>query len=143
MLVGLASCAPKPPGALLPVDALDHAIGDVIGDPATCVLLAEPATNRVVYRYGQSFNCLRGLPACDRPGFLSATQALALAKAPGGRAASCNTSADGSRTVGWAEGHAPSGSRDLNYSAVMEGQTAMPGHEISARLEQAFRNAGL
>lgn len=127
----------------LPNERLDHAIGDVIGDPNTCVLLADRATGKVVYRYGAAFNCVRGLPACDREGYMSATQALDLADTPGGRGASCASSADQSRTVGWAEGRVTSGARDLRYSAMMEGQTALPGHEISARLESAFLNAGL
>ena len=136
-------CSGPPPSGGLPAAALDHAIGDAVGDPATCVLLADRATGKVVYRYGEAFNCVRGAPACDRPGFMSATQALALAGAPEGRGASCNSTADGSRTVGWAEGRAASASRDLIYSAVMEGQTALPGHEIAARLDVAFRRAGL
>jgi hypothetical protein len=146
MLAGalsLAACSGHGSGNGLPVDALNHAIGVRIGDPSTCVLIAERATGKVVYRYGQSFNCIRGLPACDRPGTMSATQALGLASTPDGRGASCPTVADGSRMVGWAEGRATSKSRDLIYSAVMEGQHAMPGHEISARLDDGFQQAGL
>jgi hypothetical protein len=127
----------------LPVDSLDHAIADAIGDPATCVLLADATTGKILYRYGAQFNCVRGVPACDRPGFMSATQALSLAATPGGRGASCASQPDGSRTVGWAEGRATSRRRTLLYSAMMEGQTAMPGHEIAARLQGAFERAGL
>ena len=90
----------------MPADALDHAIGAAIGDPNTCVLVAERVGGRVLYSYGAPFNCVRGLPACDRPGYLSARQALAFAAAPGGREASCPSNADGSRSVGWAEGQA-------------------------------------
>lgn len=127
----------------LPIGALDQAIGDAIGDPSTCVLLADPSTGKVVYRYGQSFNCVRGVPACDRPGFLSASEALALAGTAGGRGASCASVADGSRTVGWAEGAVAGKRARLIYSAVMEGQTALPGHEMAARLDGAFQKAGL
>ena len=141
-LLSLTACS-RPGSGGLPTDALHHAIAVRIGDPSTCVLIAERTTGKVIYRYGESFNCVRGLPACDRPGAISATQALALAQTPGGRDTSCPSVADGSRMVGWAEGRATSKSRDLIYSAVMEGQTALPGHEISARLEDAFQWAGL
>src|SRR3569623_1931449 len=141
-LLSLAGCSP--PGLSgLPTDALHHAIAVRIGDPSTCVLIAERATGKVIYRYGESFNCVRGLPACDRSGTMSATQALALAQTPGGRDTSCPSVADGSRMVGWAEGRVTSKSRDLIYSAVMEGQNALPGHEMSARLDDAFQWARL
>lgn len=127
----------------LPSAALDQAIGQAIGDPSTCVLLADKTSGKVLYRYGEAFNCLRGVPACDRPGYLNATQAIALAATPGGRGASCPSTADGSRTVGWAEGVVSARRGDLVYSALMEGQTALPGHEMAARLDDAFRKAGL
>jgi hypothetical protein len=127
----------------LPHAALDQAIGQGIGDPTTCVLIAEKPGGKVLYQYGEIFNCVRGLPACDRPGVMSARQALALAGAAGGRATSCASNADGSRMVGWAEGPVGSRSPDLVYSAVMEGQKALPGHEMAARLADAFQSAGL
>ena len=142
-LAAAAGCTSPPSARGLPSDALDQAIGNAVGDPSTCVILADRATGKVVYRYGQQFNCLRGLPACDRPGFLSASQAMAFAETPGGRTASCNSGADSSRQVGWAEGQAASAGRRLNYSAVMEGQSALPGREMAARLDDAFRSAGL
>jgi hypothetical protein len=134
----LAACAPGPN---LPTAALDHAIGDAIGDPTTCVIIAERATGKTVYSYNAGFDCTRGLPACDRPGFLTAQQALAFAAA--GRDASCNSNPDGSRTVGWTEGRVKSSTHDFIYSAVMEGQRALPGQEMSARLDDAFSAAGL
>lgn len=130
-------------GAKLPTAALDQAIAQGIGDPDTCVLLADPATGKILYRYGEAFNCVRGLPACDRPGYLTATQALKLSAAAGGRQASCNSIPDGSRTVGWAEGTTTSAKHPLLYSAVMEGQTALPGHEMAARLADAFSGLGI
>jgi len=139
----LAACSAPGGRSGLPSDALDHAIADRIGDPDTCVLLAERTTGKIVYRYGQQFNCVRGLPACDRPGFLSATEALRLATVPGGRGASCPSNGDSARMVGWAEGPVPSQTRNLVYSAVMEGETALPGHEIAERLDGVFRRAGL
>jgi hypothetical protein len=127
----------------LPSGALDQAIAQGIGDPTTCVLIADKASGKVLYQYGEVFNCVRGLPACDRPGDLSARQALALAGLAGGRETSCASNADGSRMVGWAEGPVGGKSPDLLYSAVMEGQKALPGHEMASRLADAFQSAGL
>lgn len=138
----VAGCS-APTKSALPADALDHAVGEAIGDPNTCLLLADRASGKVLYQYGAPFNCIRGLPACDRPGYMSAKQALVLAATPGGRKASCSSNADGSRMVGWAEGKVASQTRDLVYSAMMEGQTALPGHEMNARLYDAFQKAGL
>ena len=127
----------------LPSSQLDNQIAAAIGDPTTCVLLAEAATGKVLYRYGDDFNCTRGLPACDAQGVLNARSALQFATRPGGRFASCNSLPDGSRTVGWAEGPVQSTKRALVYSAVMEGQRALPGREMNARLYDAFSKAGL
>lgn len=140
--LGLAACAPQGPKGAQP-SRLDAQIAQAVGDPSTCVLLADAATGQVVYRYGTDFNCDRLLPACDAPGQLNARTALTFATRPGGRLASCASVADGSRTVGWAEGPAPSKTRRLTYSAVMEGQRALPGHEMNARLYDAFQAAGL
>jgi len=139
--LALAACAPA--SSKLPKDALDRSIGATIGDPTTCVLIVDRATGNTVYSYNGGFDCERGLPACDRPGFLSAKQALAFANLPGGREASCSSVPDGSRTVGWAEGRVVSARHDFVYSAVMEGQRALPGHEMSSRLDDDFANAGL
>jgi len=146
--LALCACArPAGPGgaagAGLPSGALDHYIGDVIGDPTTCVVIADRATHQVLYRYGQLFNCVRGLPACDRPGVMSAKDALALADTVDGRGASCSSSVDGTRRVGWAQGRIASTRHALIYSAVMEGQRALPGQEMMARLAEAFANAGV
>ena len=143
LALGLAACAKTAGGGGLPSDALDQAIGGGIGDPTTCVVIAERATHKVLYRYGQLFNCVRGLPACDRPGFLTAEQALALADTADGRGARCPSNADASRRVGWAEGRVVSAKRNLIYSAVMEGDRALPGQEMIARLNDAFEHAGL
>jgi len=141
-LLILAACAkPAGPGGL-PSDALDQAIGGAIGDPTTCVLLADRATGKIRYRYGDPFNCERPLPACDRPGTLNATIAIPLA-AGDGRHASCASVPDDSRTVGWAEGRVAGAKDDLVFSAVMEGQRTLPGQEISDRLADVFQRVGL
>ena len=137
----LAACAKS--GSGLPSDALDLQIGRAIGDPTTCVLIADRSSHKVLYSYGQKFNCLRGMPACDRPGYMSAQQALSLADTAEGRGASCTSTPDGSRMVGWAEGRVNSSRRDLIFSAVMEGDRALPGQEMLARLADAFSAAGL
>ena len=142
LALGLAACA-KAPGGGLPSDALDRAIGASIGDPTTCVIIADRSSRKVLYTYGQRFNCVRGMPACDRPGYLTAQQALTLADTPDGRGASCPSNADHSRNVGWAEGRIASSKHDLIYSAVMEGDRALPGQEMIARLADAFSSAGL
>lgn len=141
--LGLAACAKPPVGGGLPSDALDQAIGASIGDPTTCVVIAERSSRKVLYTYGQRFNCVRGLPACDRPGYMTAQQALALADTADGRGASCPSNADQTRNVGWAEGRIASRKHDLIYSAVMEGDRALPGQEMIARLADAFGSAGL
>jgi len=138
-----AACSRSPSAGGVPTRALDAAVAHAIGDPATCLLMAQAATGRVVYRYGDGFNCARPLPACDRPGTLSAQSALPLASTPGGRFASCASVADGSRMVGWAEAKVPDAKGDLVYSAVMEGPNALPGRWINSRLADAFARAGV
>jgi hypothetical protein len=142
VVASLAACTP-PSGQGLAKNELDTLVAQAIGDPSTCLLLADRATGQVVYQYGDAINCARPLPRCDGAGVMNARAALQLATEPGGRLQSCPSVPDGSRTVGWAEGRVQSTKRDLIYSAVMEGQNALPGHEISARLYDAFAKAGL
>lgn len=136
--LALAACAKKD---ALPSAKLDAAIGRSIGDPTTCVLIADRASGKVLYTYGDRFNCVRALPACDRPGTLSGRQALGLAA--GGRGASCASNADASRSVGWAEGVVAGSQPPIIYSAVMEGQAALPGIEMNTRLAQVLSDTGL
>jgi len=149
VLALLCACSPKSGGVAgiggsgLPSNQLDTQIAAAIGDPTTCVLLADRASGKVLYTYGTDFNCSRGLPACDSAGTLNAKAALQFATKPDGRFASCPSLPDGSRMVGWAEGPVQSTKHSLVYSAVMEGQRALPGHEINARLYDAFSKAGL
>lgn len=138
-LTAVSACTSPPSAQGLPHDALDEAIGRTIGDPNTCVLLADRATGRVVYRYGAASTCTTAWPACDRAGTLRAGDTVALG-AQTTRNASCD-SAPG-RRVGWSAGPAP-GARPLTYAAVMEGERALPGIEIQTRLEGALRGAGL
>ncbi len=142
LVAGLGACTPKSAQGL-ETSQLDNQVAAAIGDPSTCLLLADAKTGQMVYRYGTDFNCARTLPACDFSGVLNAKAALQYAARPGGRMASCSSVPDGSRQVGWAEGRVQSTKRDLDYSAVMEGERALPGHEINARLFDAFQKAGL
>jgi hypothetical protein len=142
LALAMSACTPKSAQGL-EATQLDNQIAATIGDPSTCLLLADAASGRVVYRYGPDFNCTRTLPACDFSGVMNAKGALQYATRPGGRMASCASVPDGSRMVGWAEGRVQSTKRDLVYSAVMEGDRALPGHEINARLYDAFQKAGL
>ena len=139
---GLAACTPKAAQGLQ-ASQLDTYVSQAIGHPSTCLLLADAATGKVVYRYGTDFNCSRTLPACDVAGAMNAKTALRFATRAGGRMASCPSLPDGSRQVGWAEGRVQSTKRNLVFSAVMEGENALPGHEINARLFDAFQKAGL
>jgi hypothetical protein len=138
----VAACTP-PSGQNMPHSQLDTLVGQAIGDPNTCLILADAKTGVVVYRYGDEATCARALPECDAQGVMNAKAALQFATRVGGRMQSCPSVPDGSRTVGWAEGRVDSKTRELIYSAVMEGQNALPGHEINARLYDAFEKAGL
>ena len=154
LVLALAACSKAPGGGSaasggggggdkLPTDALDDAVARAIGDPTTCLLIARAGDRKVLYRYGDGFSCARGLPACDRPGMLSAEDALSLAT-EAGRTKSCDSTASGDRTVAWAEGRVKSThGRQLIYSAMMEGQRTLPGIEMAARLDEAFANVGL
>ncbi|WP_309606985.1 hypothetical protein [Phenylobacterium sp.] len=141
----LYACAPAAPNGVDP-DRLDAAVGQAIGDPASCLLIAEAPSGRVVYRYNTHTACARALPACDAPGTRTLDGLLeATARDGQPRALSCSTTADASRGVGWASGAiaAKSGGKRLVYAAMMEGDRALPGRMMSERLATAFRRAGL
>ena len=141
ILAGLfaSSCAPNAPTGVDKA-VLDREIGEAIGDPGTCVLIAEG--RKTVYRFGSNVVCGRELPACG--GGLSQTPdellQLALArKTP--ITASCPSNPEGSRLVAWASG--PIEGHDMVYAAVMEGDQAPPGVVIADKLAAAFKAAGL
>ena len=139
--LALASCSP---GAPKGVDKgkLDAAISTAIGDPATCVMIAEQATGKIVYRYNSHAACARSLPACDTPGERTIEDLLTgTAKDGKARALSCYTAADASRGVGWASG--PLAAKGLVYAAMMEGDRAFPGRMMAERLARAFAKVGL
>ena len=139
--MALAGCSPGAPKGVDKAQ-LDEAISNAIGDPATCVMIAEQATGKTVYRYNNHTACARSLPACDTPGERTIEDLLkATVKDGQARALSCYTAADASRGVGWASG--PLAAKGLVYAAMMEGDRAFPGRMMAERLARAFAKVGL
>lgn len=60
-----------------------------------------------------------------------------------GKTGSCESIADGSRSVGWWTGRLRSMDDDLVFAASIEGAEALPGFEVSTRIKAAFADAGL
>ena len=140
-VAGLAACSPSAPKG---VDKarLDAAVSDAIGDPASCLLIAERATGKVVYRYNTATVCDRELPACEGPGARKLKDLLAATVRDGQpRTLSCNTTADASRGVSWTSAVLPQ--KGLAYAAVMEGTRAFPGRMMAERIEPRLKDLGL
>jgi hypothetical protein len=141
--LSLAACSPGAPKGV-DKDTLDAAISRAIGDPASCLLIAEQASGKLVYRYNTHTACARALPACDGEGSHTQTidQLLKATEKDGQtRTLSCSSTADASRGVGWASG--PIAGKGLVYAAMMEGDRAFPGRMMADRLATAFKDAGL
>ncbi len=139
----LAACSPGAPKGV-DKDTLDAAVSRAIGDPASCLLIAEQASGKLVYRYNTHIACARSLPACAGTG--PATQTIdqllkATQKDGQPRTLSCSSTTDASRGVGWASGPIPG--KGLVYAAMMEGDRAFPGRMMADRLARAFKDAGL
>jgi hypothetical protein len=140
-VVALAACAPAAPQGV-DKDHLDDAVSRAIGDPASCLLIGEIPSGRVVYRYNTHSACDRALPSCDAPGTRKLDELLHDTVEDGKtRELSCNSAADASRGVGWASGVIPG--KNLAYAAMMEGDRAFPGRMMAERLSSAFQKAGL
>jgi hypothetical protein len=135
----LCACQPgAPPG--VDKDRLDEAVSRAVGDPNTCVLIAERGSGRVLYRYNTATACAKEYPGCEGPGGLKLGRLLKVAAQDGRpRQLSCYTLPDRSRSVGWAAG--PIAGRPWVYAAVMEGDRAFPGLMMADRLQGAFRRA--
>ena len=129
----LTSCAPKPPSG---VDerALIEAIGEAIGDPGTCVVLAQAKTGKVIWQYQALTQCSTPVPSCEGSG-IRTTDDLARATALGGPSVR-----SGCQNVSWASGPTPRA--DVIYAAMMQGKRAMPGIVMADRLDQAFKDTG-
>lgn len=139
--LSLAACAPGAPPGVDKAD-LDAQISRAIGDPNTCVLIAEAGSGRVLYRYNTATTCAREHPACDAPGLRQPGDLLeATVKDGQPRMLSCDTRPDASRGVAWASG--PVAGTTYVYAAVMEGDRVFPGRMMAERLEGAFRRAGV
>lgn len=139
-MLGFA-CAPASPEGL-DTTVLDREIGQRIGDPSTCVLVAEQASGQIVYRYGLSTACERALPTCRGSSTETLQDLLGRLGTPAAPVAtSCPTTSDRSRSVGWTAG--PVAGHDLVFAAVMEGQRALPGRVMADRLVGAFAVASL
>ena len=139
----LAACSPGAPKGV-DKDILDEAVSRAIGDPDSCLLIAEQATGKLVYRYNTHTACARPLPACA--GRAAGTQTIdqllkATARDGQPRTLSCSSTLDASRGVGWASGPIPG--KGLVYAAMMEGDRAFPGRMMADRLSRAFQDAGL
>jgi hypothetical protein len=140
--LALAACAPSGAPSGVDRDQLDAAISKAIGDPNSCVLIAEKPSGRVLYQYNSATACANKWPACDHPGETKVKALLeATAKDGKARELSCDSLPDGSRGVGWASGAIPG--KPLVYAAVMEGDRAFPGRMMAERLDSAFRRAKL
>jgi len=137
----LAACAPQAPKGVSK-DKLDDAVGGAIGDPATCVLIAERPSGKVVYQFNNHIACGRLLPACAGQARQTVQQLLSATVADGqARMASCTWPNDPSKGISWAAGPIPG--KDLTYAALMEGQRALPGRMMAERLEDAFKASGV
>lgn len=136
-----AACSPAAPEGVEKA-ALDDAISRAIGDPNTCVMIAEAASGKLVYRYNSHTACANKWPACEAPGLRTVTDLLKLTVADKRqRMLSCYTRADASRGVGWAAGPIPG--KPYVYAAVMEGDRSFPGRMMADRLSTAFSKVGL
>jgi hypothetical protein len=137
----LSACGPSAPNGV-DKEKLDEAVSKAIGDPASCLLIADQASGRLVYRYNTPIACDRELPACDAKGMRSIDQLLDATRKDGqARQLSCYSTADASRGVGWASGVLPR--KGLVYAAMMEGDRSFPGRMMAERLDNAFAKVGL
>lgn len=139
----LAACEPAPKG--VDGQTLANTVADAVGGENSCVLVVEQGSGKKAFQYGAPSACGRELPDCQGA-TLNATDFAQLAAQGADRAASCNSTADGARTVAWASGVVESkNGQKLAYAAVMEGpsEQSLPGREMKARLATAFSRAGL
>lgn len=127
----LAACEPGPPRGVSET-ALSEAIGAAIGDPATCVVLAD-TDGRILYRYQALAACARALPTCADPASRTAEDLAKLAARGHAEQSTCGPAS-------WAAGPTPR--EGVVYAAVMEGERALPGREIARRLEGVFARTG-
>jgi hypothetical protein len=128
----LCGCSPKLPNGV-DADRLTQTVGSTVGDPATCVILAEEGTGKVLWRSSRRQVCAQEREACTDPG---RTTPEALVQ----KAAKGLTLTTGCQSVSWAAGPTPRAG--VVYAAVMYGERALPGREIARRLDSAFAASG-
>jgi hypothetical protein len=115
-------------------------VSRAIGDPNSCLLIAQAGTGKAYYRYNTHAACDAELPSCEGGGKTKLGKLLNRTVETGASVQlSCDSQGDGSRGVGWAAG--PIAGTDLVYAAMMEGDRAFPGRMMADRLEGAFRRA--
>lgn len=140
----LAACEPAPEG--VNGQTLSDTVAAAVGGENSCVLVVEQGSGKKTFQYGAPSACGRELPDCQGA-TLNAVDFAQLAAQGADRAASCDSTADGTRTVAWASGviETKPGGQKLAYAAVMEGpsEQSLPGREMKARLATAFKRAGL
>lgn len=138
------------------------ALGDLdygdrqLAGPATAFWMGPQAGGGLTVTEDQQADFMRRFYAGDlkiKPDVIKIVQGLTLDEtrtdakgAPAvinGHMASCATTADGSRTVGWWVGRLKTSQHDLSFSASIEGGDAPPGLEIERRLKDDFTDAGL
>ena len=129
----LAACGPSLPKSVNQ-DALEQSIAMSMGDVNTCVVLVDRATGKIAWSTGLKEACRAKYPACTSNKSIN-VQDLAK-QAVGGLALTT-----GCDLVSWAAG--PAGKSNYAYAAVMSGERALPGREMSLRLDAAFAAAGL
>jgi hypothetical protein len=136
----LAACSPGAPEGVDKA-VLDDAVSRAIGDPNTCLMIAEADGGDVVYRYNTATACAREWPSCEGTAVRKVKDLVELtAKDRQVRNASCD-SLDPARSVAWSAGPIPG--KPLVYAAVMEGDRTFPGLIMQDRIAAAFKKAGL
>ena len=131
--VALASCAPKPPKGV-DEEALSSAIGDAIGDPNTCVVLADAKSGKVIWKYQALNECGRRLPACSASGTRTTIDLARLV------AENHGSVSEGCENVSWAAGPTPRAG--VVYASVMQGKRALPGMVMADKLDNVFKSTG-
>ena len=116
VLMMLAACAPKGPEGVDP-DILAQAVGQSVGDPGTCVVLAERETGNIVWKSAKSYVCARTLPSCVTSAERS-VEDLAKEAAKGG------VLMTGCSNVTWAAG--PTRRENLVFAAVLSRELGLP-----------------
>ena len=143
LTLALIGCGAKAPKGIKAAD-LDDAIGNAIGDPTTCVIIVKKGSGEKVYQYGSNLNCSSQIPVCNVPGQTTVKDLARRAAAGEEKTSSCAIPG-GEGGVGYVIGPVPATKTEhqgLAYVASLNGKRYLPGIEISARMDGAFKQAG-